>query len=150
MIEKILSEQMEKAQAKLILLLDTSGQVISFQGRRGNIDLVALGALAAADMAASQEMARISDLYQENPMIIREGSKVNTIIYQINRDFILLCMVPSSVPMGWFCYLVRNTAEQVKQVVIKVKKNTAELKLDDNSENFAAMVSDALNQVWKD
>lgn len=150
MIEKILAGQMEKAQARLILLLDTNGQVISFQGKRGSIDLVAMGALAAADMAASKEIARISNVYQENQMIIRQGSKINTIIYEINHDFILLIMVPSSVPLGWFCYLVRNTAEEIKHVVMTVQKTTGELKLTDNDEKLADLVNSALDHVWKE
>jgi hypothetical protein len=41
MIEEVLSRQFEKSQARLILLIDTSGQVVSFHGERGSIDLIA-------------------------------------------------------------------------------------------------------------
>jgi predicted regulator of Ras-like GTPase activity (Roadblock/LC7/MglB family) len=150
MIEKILTEQTEKAQAKMILLIDTSGQVISFHGKRGAIDLVALGALTASDMAASQEIARISEIYQENQMIIRQGSKMNTIIYEVDRDLILLFMVPASVPLGWFCYLVRDTAEQIKHVVLTTKKESADMKFTETDENMSDLVNNALENVWKE
>jgi len=150
MIEKILASQFEKAQARLILLLDTNGQVISFQGSRGSIDLVALGALAAADMAASSEIARISNVYQDNQMIIRQGSKINSIIYEIGHDFIILFMVPVAVPLGWFCYLVRNTAEQIKDVVLTVPVEAQQPKFDESSENIEDLVSHAFNNIWKE
>lgn len=149
-IDKILLNQIDKAHGRLAVLLDTNGQVLSFQGDRGNIDVIALGALIAGDMAASQEIAKISNIYQENQMVIRQGSKMNTIIYEVDRNLLLLLLVPVSVPLGWVCHLVRETAGQIKHTVTDTHYaestpvfSSSEMKMDD-------LVSDALDKVWKD
>ncbi len=150
LIDNILSSQLEKSQARLILLIDTSGQVISFHGERGNIDLVALGALTASDLAASEEIARISNLYQENQMVIRQGSKMNTIVYDINHNLILLYIVPATVPLGWVCYLVRDSSAQIKEALTKIQNNAESRMFESSNENLHELINNALDQVWKD
>jgi predicted regulator of Ras-like GTPase activity (Roadblock/LC7/MglB family) len=150
MIDKVLSTQFEKIQARLLLLLDINGQVISFQGERGHIDVIALGALIAGDMAASQEIAKISNIYQENQMVIRQGSKMNTIIYEVDRNLLLLFIVPASVPIGWVCYLVRETAGQIKHTLSKTEYVENTSVFPTSEEKMEDLVSDALDKVWKD
>jgi predicted regulator of Ras-like GTPase activity (Roadblock/LC7/MglB family) len=150
LIDNILSSQLEKSQARLILLIDTSGQVISFHGERGSIDLVGLGALTASDMAASEEIARISNLYQENQMVIRQGSKMNTIVYDVNRNMILLYIVPATVPLGWVCYLVRESSSQIKEALTKIHKISGESLFESDHENLHELINNALDQVWKE
>jgi len=151
MIDEVLSRQLEKSQAKMVLLIDTSGQVVSFHGERGSIDLIALGALTASDMAASEEIARLADVYQENQMIIRQGTKMNTIIYEADRNLILLFMVPASVPVGWVCYLVRETASQIQEVLSKTEKHESTKIFDGNAQqDIHDLVNNAFDKVWKD
>jgi len=150
LIDTILSSQLEKSQARLILLIDTSGQVISFHGERGNIDLVALGALTASDLAASEELARISNQYQENQMVIRQGSKMNTIVYDVNHNLILLYIVPATVPLGWVCYLVRESSSHIKEALSKIQHYSDDKLLESKQDNLNELISNALDQVWKD
>lgn len=151
LIEEVLSRQFEKSQARLILLIDTSGQVVSFHGERGSIDLIALGALTAGDMAASEEIARLANVYQENQMVIRQGTKMNTIIYEADRNLILLFMVPASIPVGWMCYLVRETASQIQEVLAKIEKHQSAQAFDGNHhQDIKDLVNNAFDKVWKD
>ncbi len=148
-IDVLLSGLIEKGRAKLTILLDTSGQVISFSGDRGNIDLISMGALVAADFAASQEIARLANLYQDNQMIIRQGSKMNTIIHEVGRDMVLMVMVSSTVPLGWFTYLVRQTTRQIAQLVLS-NNNTEMVSFNTDNELIAEQLSSALDSIWKD
>jgi predicted regulator of Ras-like GTPase activity (Roadblock/LC7/MglB family) len=151
MIEEVLSRQFEKSQARLILLIDTSGQVVSFHGERGSIDLIALGALTAGDMAASEEIARLANVYQQNQMVIRQGTKMNTIIYEADRNLILLFMVPASIPVGWMCHLVRETASQIQEVLAKIEKHQSAQAFDGNHhQDIKDLVNNAFDKVWKD
>ncbi|MEN6408470.1 MAG: hypothetical protein ABFD44_01995, partial [Anaerolineaceae bacterium] len=77
-IDKVLTSLMEKIPAQFILLADSSGQIISVSGARDQADPVALGALVASDMAASQEMAHLTGEFQSYQMILREGPQTNT------------------------------------------------------------------------
>jgi predicted regulator of Ras-like GTPase activity (Roadblock/LC7/MglB family) len=148
-IDMLLSDLIEKGHAKLALLIDTSGQVISFNGDRGSIDLVSMGALVAADFAASQEIARLANLYQENQMIIRQGSKINTIIHEVGRDMVLMVMISSTIPLGWFCYLARQTTKQISHLVLS-NNNSEMVTLSTDNDLIAEQFSSALDSIWKD
>src|SRR5512133_1059607 len=68
-----LSRLLEDIPAKTIILVDTSGQLVSALGDNRGTDTTALGALIAGDLAASQEIARMTGESQAFQMILREG-----------------------------------------------------------------------------
>jgi predicted regulator of Ras-like GTPase activity (Roadblock/LC7/MglB family) len=149
LIDKVLSKLIEQTGIKLVMAIDTGGQVISFKGERSSIDLIGLGALVAADLAASQEIAKMADIYQENQVIIRQGSKVNTIIHEMGREMILMVMVASTVPLGWFNYIVRQASRQIEEILQKNLKNEDEIVILSPSNSLVDDFSAALDSVWK-
>ncbi len=75
-----LSRLLEDIPAKMILLVDTSGQLVSVLGDDRGMDTTALGSLIAGDLAASQEIARMTGEFQAFQMILREGEKSHIMI----------------------------------------------------------------------
>ncbi len=150
LIDKVLSNLIAaQTEIKLAMALDTGGQVISFKGERSSIDLVGLGALVAADLAASQEIAKMADVYQENQVIIRQGSKMNTIIHEVGREIILMAMVSSSVPLGWFNYLVRQAARQIDGILQMSLHKAEDIVVLSSPNSLVDDFSAALDDIWK-
>lgn len=98
LISQTLVELKQKLPAHLIVLVDVTGQVVSAQGEQQNVDLVSLGSLIAGDLAASQEIARLTGQYQDNQMVLREGQNFHTFIIEAGMHLALLVQVPDSVP----------------------------------------------------
>ena len=105
-IDRVLNELKQKCPAQFVLLAEVSGQIISALGERGEINLVALGSLVAGDLAASQEIARLTDQYQNYQLILREGPKTNTFISEAGSHLVLFVRVDRETPirMGTFNY----------------------------------------------
>ena len=70
LIECVLSDLVLNVPALFSLLTDTAGQNIAWDGEIGDTNLVTLGALIASDMAASQEIARVTSDYRNHHMIL--------------------------------------------------------------------------------
>lgn len=148
--DQILSDLLNKAPARFILLTDISGQIISACGERGKADLVALGSLAAGDLAASQEIARISSgEYQENQMIMREGTKMHTIIYKTGPYLILLLQITSDVPLGWVRFLVKQAAVKINLVLTSDPEKVDDCVSEFKNSDLQEQVADLFNDLWK-
>ncbi len=116
-IDKVLSGLRQRCQAQFVLLCDTSGQLVSMHGERGNIDLVALSSLVAGDMAASQEIARITGHYQDFQLVMREGQRICSFISEVGRYLLLFIQIPIDVPMGWARLMILEASRQIAEIV---------------------------------
>ena len=149
-IDQILSDLLQKALARYILLTDVTGQFISAKGERRDVNPVALGALAAGDLAASREIARMSGEYQEHQMIIREGSRYHTIIYEVGSYLLLLVQVASDVPLGWVRVLMKEYAEKINRIILTVPEKVEEILKEFSNSDIQTLVDDMLDNLWKE
>ncbi|MBN1936827.1 MAG: roadblock/LC7 domain-containing protein [Anaerolineae bacterium] len=130
-IDQILAELVATVPAHFVLLTDSSGQVISFGGDRGQIDLVALGALVTGEQIASQEMARLAGEYQVCQMLIREGTRSNFYICDAGQYLVLLVKASNDIPIGWARMMIRHAGKQLERVIAgeigEQRNSTAEM-----------------------
>ncbi|GAP12594.1 hypothetical protein LARV_00330 [Longilinea arvoryzae] len=149
-IDKVLSSLMEKIPAQYILLADSSGQVISVSGKREQADPVALGALVASDMAASQEMAHLTGEVQNYNMILREGPEINTWIVNAGPNLVLMFKVSSDVPLGWTRLVIRRAAELIAEIAdAPVEEEPSESSLDIDQVDFSSEIDKSLEELWR-
>jgi len=149
-VEQILDDLIQKCPALFILLVETSGQLISVQGEKGNIDLVALGALIAGDLAASQEIARLTGQYQHAQLILREGPKTNTFLSEAGPQLALYMKIDKEVPLGWARLLIQVASEQLADVVSAHPADLEKLDLGLSDEKLNGLIGDSLDSMWKE
>jgi predicted regulator of Ras-like GTPase activity (Roadblock/LC7/MglB family) len=148
-MDLILADLVQHIPARFVLLTDVTGQVILAQGERGQSDLVALGSLVAGDLAASQEIARLTGEYQNYQMILREGETIHTFISEAGRYLILLVQVSSSVPLGWARILIREAVLRLADVVASLPEDLEESDLGLKKEDLSAeLIGQALDDLW--
>ncbi|HTP11160.1 MAG TPA: hypothetical protein VMP08_23055 [Anaerolineae bacterium] len=116
-IDHALDDLVQNIPARFALLTEVSGLVISFRGERAKLDLVALGSLAASDVAASQTIARLTGEYEDYQLVLRQGQRNNTILSEVGRHLVLLVQTPSYVPLGWARMLVLEAARQLEVIL---------------------------------
>lgn len=146
----LLSRLSQKLPAQFLLLTDVTGQVILSQGEQKSVDLISLGSLVAGDLAASQEIARLTGEYQDYQLVLREGSTSHTFIAEAGHYLALLAQVSHEVPLGWARVLLQKTARELANVLAASTASPAppppELVQDDLPDLFG----EALNDVWKE
>ncbi len=148
-IDCLLSDLMEKCPGELALLVHVSGQIISLKGERGTADLPALGSLVAGDLAASREIARLTDQYQNSQMIIREGKQTKVFITEAGRKAILFARVSEDVPLGWARLLIRECSCKLAQVIDAQPEELQKLDFGLPDEKLTGLVGDDLDSIWK-
>ncbi len=149
-IYQVLAELCERGPAQLILLTDTSGLLVACQGAPGEADLAGLGSLIAGDLAASQEIARLTGQYQNYQLVMREGAKSTSLISEAGRCLVLFVQISSETPLGWARILIREACRQLAQVLEAPPELTEQLDLGLDDENLAERVGDALDALWTD
>ncbi len=147
-LEKLLDELVEKCPAQFILLSEASGQILSIKGERGSADIVALSSLVAGDLAASQEIARLTGQYESFQSILREGPQSNTFISEAGPHMILFVRVSRTVPLGWARLLIQETARQAMEIVSTRPSDLSKLELGLDEEKLSELIGDGLDSLW--
>ena len=154
LISETLTDLKQKLPAHLIVLVDVTGQVVSAQGEKNNIDLVSLGSLIAGDLAASQEIARLTGQYQDNQLVLREGQNFHTFIIEAGIHLALLVQVADSVPLGWGRMLTLKAAQRLAEIAEQQPKETEKSKATQETEEMLGqealsdLFTDALDDLW--
>jgi predicted regulator of Ras-like GTPase activity (Roadblock/LC7/MglB family) len=154
-LDRTLGELAHKIPAYFLLLADVTGQIISVRGEQMDTNLVALGSLVAGDLAASQEIARLTGQYEGYQLILREGQDAYTFIAEAGRHLVLFIQIANDVPLGWARMLIQKASHQLTDIVTSPPQQEDELEqpdfeLDLDSEDLPDLFSDALDELWKE
>jgi len=113
-IDYILAQLYYKTQGSCVLLADVSGQLIGCQGPRVRFDTTIFSALAASDMAATAQMARLVGEEKPFELHFHEGERQNVYLSNMGESFLLAVVFDKTVQIG----LVRLFARQaIKQLL---------------------------------
>ncbi|HLD92648.1 MAG TPA: hypothetical protein VI703_00390 [Anaerolineales bacterium] len=119
-IEKIALHLKKQAPARFILVADRNGHIVVFSGEGMAEETMAeLAALLAGDLAASQEIARLTGASQNQQLILREGETVNTFLCEAGADLVLFMQAATEVPLGWARLLALEAGEKLSSLVLQ-------------------------------
>ncbi len=154
-IDQISTELMKKVPAHFLLLADVTGQIITARGEQEQIDLVALGSLVAGDLAASQEIARLTGEYQDYQMVLREGQKMHSFIVEAGLHLALMVQVSNEVPLGWARMIIQKTARHLAELLDSPAEEAEHHHLTESlpefeQEELSALFNDALDELWSE
>ncbi len=148
-IELVLAELLQLCPAQFVLLADQSGQLITVQGERGTADLASLASLVAADLAASQEIARQAGQYQSCQLVLREGQQAHIFISEAGKNLVLFVLVSKQTPLGWARLLIFQTAAKLAEIIARPPEDVELMDLELNQEDkFFDLFDSALDAVW--
>jgi predicted regulator of Ras-like GTPase activity (Roadblock/LC7/MglB family) len=147
-IDQVMSQLADRCPAQFILLADTSGLLITMQGERLAINPVGLAALIAADMSASQEIARVTGQYQSYQLTMREGEKNNTFIVESGPYLVLFVQLSREVPLGWARLLIIEAAQQLAEILRKTPDQLDYSSFGLSDEKLANAIDKSLDSLW--
>ncbi len=148
-IDRVLSGMLERCPAQFALIAEKSGQLVSVLGERDFADPVILASLIAGDMAASQEIARVTGQYQRFQFVLREGLASNTIIAEAGEYLILFVQVKKDVPLGWARLVITEASHKLAEIIAAQPDDIKDLNIDIKQDAISEWVDDALNSLWK-
>ncbi len=118
-VEQRLGRLYNKTGASCVLLIDISGQLISYKGTAEGVDLANLAALAASDIAAVTEMARLVGEQERFNLLFHEGESRNVLISTVGRSFLLVIIFKTSVRIGLVRLFAREAVTELLEVAEK-------------------------------
>jgi predicted regulator of Ras-like GTPase activity (Roadblock/LC7/MglB family) len=147
-IKRVLSDLEERCPTQLILLADVSGLLISIRGNRGESDPTALASLIAGDLAASQEIARMTNQYQSCQLILREGQKTNSFIAEVGPYLALFVQVDAETPLGWARMLILEASHEILEIVSSRPQMVQKPNLELDETNILSSVDNTFDNLW--
>jgi predicted regulator of Ras-like GTPase activity (Roadblock/LC7/MglB family) len=117
-VEYHLNNLFDRTGASCVLLVDISGQLISFKGNVQGVDLASLAALVAGDMAAVSEMARILGEGDQFKLLIHEGEPYNILISAVRGSFQLAIIFKTTVQIGLVRLFTKGTVTKLSNLVV--------------------------------
>lgn len=153
LIDRVLSELASSLPAKFILLTDVAGQVVTVKGDSAALNLPALGSLIAGDLAASQEIARLTGEYQDYQIILREGQTSHILITEVGDNLSVLVQISHDVALGWARMLIRQTANKLAKELKKINvvdEAAYQFDLTNEEDELSTLFDNALDDLWQE
>ena len=147
-IHAVLEEITAKAAASLVLVTTHTGHFVASSGSRPGVDMAALGSLIAADLAASQQIARLIDETEAYQMVLREGDRINMFVAEAGPSLVLLVVVSSAEPVGWVRILVREGSRKLAEIARASPGAMGEPIKSTPEGELANLIGNALDELW--
>ena len=112
----ILDEDLLRAGADCVLLVDRSGNLIVNRGDPANLDVVALAALSAANFGATSEIAKLIG-EDDFALLFHKGKNENIHFTKIGKGFILITLFGKDVSLGVIRLKTAKVTEQLLPIL---------------------------------
>ena len=114
-INNCLNKLLAATNANAVLLIDKAGQLITSVGNTETIDLLSFSSLAAADYAATSQLALLlgEDEFKE---IFHQGKKENIYITVILSRIILVVIFSRSTNLGLMRVKLKSTVTEMENI----------------------------------
>jgi predicted regulator of Ras-like GTPase activity (Roadblock/LC7/MglB family) len=120
-LKSILGMTQRDLRADLVLLIDRSGQQIAFEGPAVGIDLTALASLAAANLAATDGLARLVG-EPEFSILYHQGKHRSIHISDVARRFSLVLVFDDTVSLGMVRLRVKRATAYLEELFRSFEK----------------------------
>jgi predicted regulator of Ras-like GTPase activity (Roadblock/LC7/MglB family) len=120
-LKSILAKTQTDLHADLVLLIDRSGQQIASQGSDSQIDLTSLASLAAANIAATNGLAKVVG-EPAFSTLHHQGTRRSIHILDIGRSLSLVLVFEQTLAAGMVRWKVRRAALCLDQVFSSLQK----------------------------
>jgi len=133
-----------ETEARCVLLADITGQLIEEQGISGQMNTAVLSALAAGQLAATKEMARLVGEQARFKLLLHEGERQSVYLSDVGEEMLLVTVFENSTPIGMVRLFTRTTVEQLKEIAQEARAEEEEAE-DDFTVDFGQLLADELD-----
>jgi len=150
-INNSLNKLLTSTNATALLLVDKAGQLITSVGNISNLDLVSFGSLAAADFAATSQLAMLigEDEFTE---LFHQGKQENIYITIILSRIILVVIFGKSTNLGLIRIRIKTTVTELEKIFTNIfaKLNSNSERMRDTfNEDFKKAAESELDDLFK-
>jgi predicted regulator of Ras-like GTPase activity (Roadblock/LC7/MglB family) len=119
-IDHCLDTLRQKAGMRCVMLVDHSGQLISQRGPAAGTDTTALAVLAAAELSATREIARLVGERKTFKQLFHDGDEWRVIVDEVGGPWLLVGVVDTEMLLGWVRLAIRQASETLAECLREV------------------------------
>ena len=117
-VDAVLSEMLDRSGAHTALLIDKSGQIISFQGKMDAEKVASLAALTAANYGATTAIARLFG-EEEFTLLFHKGKEENIHFSNVGEECLMITIFNNNTHLGLVRLEVRKGLERIEATFAK-------------------------------
>lgn len=150
-INNSLNKLLTATNSTALLLVDKAGQLITSVGNISNLDLVSFGSLAAADFAATSQLALLvgEDEFTE---LFHQGKQENIYITIILSRIILVVIFGKTTNLGLIRIKIKTTVSELERIFnnIFTKLNAGDDRMKQTfDDDFRKAAENELDDLFK-
>ncbi|HEX6940735.1 MAG TPA: roadblock/LC7 domain-containing protein [Longimicrobiales bacterium] len=124
-LESLLLGFIEAAGARCAVLMDRTGRLLTMTGRTEGIDGVAFASLAAADFAASDQLARLMG-EDECTSLLHQGHSRSMFLTDVDGDAVLATVFDDDTTLGLVRLKARELAPELAALIAAAAQRAPE------------------------
>ncbi len=145
-IDAVLDKIAYESEARCIILADVTGQLISERGQTGHMNTQVLSALAAGELAATHEMARLVGEEARFKLLLHEGHQHCVYLSDIGGQMLLIIVFDQDTPIGLVRMILKNAVQDLQPIIVQAQQ-AHEVAMDEAlGDDFAQLVEDRLTR----
>lgn len=116
-IDTCLERMAYESEASCIILADVTGQLISERGKTAGVNTQVLSALAAGELSATQEMARLIGERARFSLLLHEGEERSVYLSPVGKMMLLIVVFDGRTPIGLVRIILKNAVEELGPIL---------------------------------
>ncbi len=116
-IDACLERMAYESEASCIILADVTGQLISERGKTLGVNTQVLSALAAGELSATQEMARMVGEQARFNLLLHEGENRSVYLSPVGHKMLLIIVFDQRTPIGLVRIILKNAVEELGPIL---------------------------------
>jgi predicted regulator of Ras-like GTPase activity (Roadblock/LC7/MglB family)/ribosomal protein S27AE len=116
-IDACLERMAYESEASCIILADVTGQLISERGKTVGVNTQVLSALAAGELSATQEMARMVGEQARFNLLLHEGENRSVYLSPVGHKMLLIIVFDQRTPIGLVRIILKNAVDELGPIL---------------------------------
>ena len=135
-----------ESEARCIILADVTGQLIAERGRTSSMNTQVLSALAAGELAATHELARLVGEEARFKLLLHEGQQHSVYLSDVGEQLILVIVFDVGTPIGLVRMILKKAVEELGPILQRANRPAETQQVNETlGGDFAQLLETELN-----
>jgi len=150
-IDRCLDKIAENSGARCIILADVTGQLVAERGQTSSMNTQVLSALAAGELVATHELARLVGEQARFKLLLNEGESQNVYLSDVGEQLIVIIVFDNKTPIGLVRLVLKQAVEELMPILMQSPSATAETIMNETLDgDFAQLLENELDASFQD
>ncbi len=149
-IDRCLDSIAANSGAHCIILADVAGRLIAERGHTSGMNTQVLSALAAGELVATHELARLVGEPARFRLLLNEGENHNVYLSDVGEQLILIIVFDTKTPIGMVRLLLKEAVKELMPILMQSPPTTSETTIDGAIDrDFAQLLESELDASFQ-